>query len=98
MENIASKHAVLTESIFREIEKLESRSMLGQKGICIGLERRYVQLPLAARWDKASDMILTNKALRKGDKSLDLAQVELRFGWGLYNEMLPSNFSLTALF
>jgi hypothetical protein len=47
MENIASKHDVSTESIFREIEKLESRSMLGQKGICIGLERWYVQLPLA---------------------------------------------------
>lgn len=26
-------------------------------------------------------MILTNKALRKGDQSLDFARVELRFGW-----------------
>jgi hypothetical protein len=52
MENIASKHAVSTEPIFREIEKLESRSMLGQKDICMGSERRCVQLPLVVRWGK----------------------------------------------
>lgn len=54
--------------------------MLGQKGICIGLERRYVQLPLAARWGKGLRYDI-DKALRKGDKSLDFALVELRFGW-----------------
>ena len=36
MENIALKHAMSTESILREIGKLESRSTIGQKGVCVG--------------------------------------------------------------
>ena len=92
MENIASKHAVSTKSILREIESGEQVNVRPKGYLHRFRKAGMCNCRLQRDRAKASDTILTNKALRKADKSLDFARVEMIW-LALYDEMLPSNFS-----